>query len=231
MAHIERAYQARMADELMSQGVTLSDPARIDIRGHIDIGLDVVIDVNVVFEGEIKLGNNVVIEPNCIIRNTTIGDNVRIKANSVLDDALIHDDVEIGPFARIRPGTVLESDSKVGNFVEIKKTIVGKGSKVNHLSYVGDAILGEHVNVGAGTITCNYDGVNKHQTIIEDAVFVGSSTQLVAPVKIGYGVTIGAGSTITKDVPSGGLALSRSEQSYIKDWQSPKQKLASGKKE
>lgn len=225
LAKIERAYQARLADELMNQGVTLSDPSRIDIRGCVKAGVDVVIDINAVFEGNVEIGNDVVIEPNCVIRNTKIANNVRIKANSVIDGAVIGSEVEIGPFARIRPGSVLENGSKVGNFVEMKKSTLGKGSKVNHLSYVGDALIGKGVNIGAGTITCNYDGVNKHQTIIEDAVFIGSDTQLVAPVKIGFGVTVGAGSTITKDVPAGGLVLSRVEQTHFPKWKGPLQKV------
>lgn len=225
LAQIERAYQSRLADELMSKGVTLSDPARIDIRGDITTGVDVVIDVNAVFEGSVQLGNNVTIEPNCVIRNATIGSHVRIKANTVIEGAKIGDHVDVGPFARIRPGSVLESGAKVGNFVEMKKTVLGEGSKASHLSYLGDAIIGKHVNIGAGTITCNYDGVSKHQTIIGDDVFIGSDTQLIAPVSIGYGVTVGAGSTITKDVPAGGLVLSRVEQRHHPKWKGPLQKV------
>jgi len=223
-SQLERIFQQRIARQLMAQGVTLLDPARFDCRGHISAGKDVSIDVNVVFEGEIVLGNNVHIEPNCCIKNATIGNHVVIKANSVLEDVVIADHCDVGPFARLRPGTELQEGAKIGNFVETKKSIVGKGSKVNHLSYIGDASIGDNSNIGAGTITCNYDGVNKHKTMIGDHVFVGSNTALVAPVTIGNGATIGAGSVVTSDVMKNQLAVARGKQRNIDDWQRPTKK-------
>lgn len=221
-AMLERAYQLVQAEKLMSQGVTLTDPSRLDVRGEVSVGRDVLVDINVVFVGEVNIGNNVTIEPNCIIQNATIGSNVTIKSNSVVDDAQIGEHCDVGPFARIRPGTVLSAYSKVGNFVEIKKSTIGEGSKISHLSYIGDTEMGTNVNIGAGTITCNYDGLNKFKTIIGDNVFVGSDTQLVAPVEIKNGSTIGAGSTITKDTPEEQLTLSRSKQISISGWVRPK---------
>jgi bifunctional UDP-N-acetylglucosamine pyrophosphorylase/glucosamine-1-phosphate N-acetyltransferase len=224
LAAMERAYQRKQAQALMLEGVTLRDPARLDVRGQLQAGRDVVIDVNALFEGEVVLGDGVRIGPNVMIKDSTIGNGVEIKANTVIEDATIGADCEIGPFARIRPQTSLAEGAKVGNFVEIKKSSLGKGSKVNHLSYVGDTVMGEQVNVGAGTITCNYDGANKHQTIIGNQVFIGSDTQLVAPVTVGDGATIGAGSTITRDVPSQALTLSRSEQKTRSGWKRPAKK-------
>ena len=221
-AMLERAYQLDKANLLMQQGVTLIDPARLDVRGEVSVGRDVLVDINVVFVGDVKIGDNVIIEPNCMIINTEIGSNVTIKANSVIEDAQIGERCDIGPFARIRPGTVLSADAKVGNFVEIKKSLVGEGSKISHLSYIGDTEMGTNVNIGAGTITCNYDGVNKFKTVIGDGVFVGSDTQLVAPVTINAGSTIGAGSTITKETPEHQLTLSRSKQISIPSWERPK---------
>ena len=200
LAELERIYQLGKADELMTAGVTLRDPARIDVRGNLTVGQDSIIDVNCVFEGDVTIGEGVSIGPNCMIKNATIGDGTVVNANSVIDESSVGKDCAIGPFARLRPGAALEDQAHIGNFVEIKKSKISKGSKVNHLSYVGDSDVGESVNIGAGTITCNYDGVNKHQTIIEDGVFVGSCTQLVAPVKVGKNAVIGAGSTITKEV-------------------------------
>jgi len=220
-AKLEREYQKQQAEKLMLAGVTIADPSRLDIRGTINPGKDVFIDVNNVFKGKVTLGNNVVIQANCVIENAIIGDNSTIKANSVIESAKIGALCDVGPFARIRPGTVLNDEAKVGNFVETKKAIVGKGSKISHLSYIGDTIMGEDVNIGAGTITCNYDGANKFQTIIGDDVFVGSDTQLVAPVSIEKGSTIGAGSTITKDTPENELTLSRSKQVTLKGWTRP----------
>lgn len=221
LARLERACQQRQVESLMLAGVTLADPARVDIRGTVETGKDVFIDINVLLLGKVKLGANVIIEPNCIIENAEIGDNVHIKANSVLEGVVVAAQCDIGPFARLRPGTVLAEKAKIGNFVETKKARIGKGSKVSHLSYIGDTEMGAEVNIGAGTITCNYDGVNKHKTTIGDNVFVGSCTQLVAPVDIGAGATIGAGSTITKTAPAGELTLSRAKQMTLKGWARP----------
>ncbi len=220
-AELERAYQKEQAETLMQAGVTLIDPARIDVRGSLSVGKDVLIDVNAVFSGDVSLGNNVQIDAGCVIHNCQIADNVTIKAHSVLESAIIGENCDVGPFARIRPETVLKANAKVGNFVEIKKSTIGKGSKVSHLSYIGDTQMGDDVNIGAGTITCNYDGANKFQTTIGNKVFVGSDTQLVAPVYVKDGTTIGAGSTITKDTPENELTLSRSKQVTIKGWQRP----------
>lgn len=230
-AELERAYQAIKAEELMLAGVTLLDPARIDIRGTVSAGKDVSIDVNNVFIGDVVLGDNVIIESGCVIKNSQIANNTTVQANSVIDSATIGESCDIGPFARIRPETILKAKAKVGNFVEIKKSTVGKGSKVSHLTYIGDTQMGENVNIGAGTITCNYDGANKFQTIIGDDVFVGSDTQLVAPVNIARGTVIGAGSTITKDTPECELTLSRSKQVTIKGWKRPVKNSAKNNKE
>jgi len=221
LAQIESIYRAQQADALMQQGVKLVDPLRIDVRGKIAAGADVSIDVNCIFEGQVELGDNVTIEANCIIRDSRIGPGSVIHAMSVIEKATIGDSNDIGPFARIRPDTTTESRAKIGNFVEVKKSHIGQGSKVNHLSYIGDTQMGRNVNIGAGTITCNYDGAFKHQTKIGDDVFVGSDTQLVAPVTLGEGCTIGAGSTITKNTEAGELALSRSKQLTLKGWQRP----------
>lgn len=207
LAYLERIYQRQYAEKLMRQGVTIYDPARLDIRGDVQIGHDVIIDVNVIFEGRVVIGNECTIGPHTIIRNSMIGDRVEIKANSMIDGAEISAGCIIGPFARIRPGTVLAREVHVGNFVEIKNSTVGGATKINHLSYVGDSEIGKQVNIGAGTITCNYDGYNKHKTIIGDYVQVGSDTQLVAPVRVGEGAVLGAGSTVTKDVPPQQLTL------------------------
>jgi len=209
---------------LMRQGVKLYDPARIDIRGSLEVGADIEIDVNCVFEGNVTLGDKVKIGANCVIRNSSIGVGSEIKPMTSIDEAVIGSRVAIGPFARIRPGTECDDEVKIGNFVETKKARIGKGSKVSHLSYIGDTEMGSEVNIGAGTITCNYDGVNKSQTIIEDGVFVGSNTQLVAPVRIARGSTIGAGSTITRDTPADRLTLSRSKQVTINTWKKPTRK-------
>ena len=224
LADLERRYQLLIAEQLLTDGATLRDPARIDVRGNLMVGPDVEIDVNCVFEGEVSLGENVKVGPNCIIINSRIADGVTIKANSIVENAKIAARCEIGPFARIRPDTILDEEVKIGNFVEVKKTTIATGSKVNHLSYIGDTIMGSNVNIGAGTITCNYDGANKHLTEIGNNVFVGSDTQLVAPVKVGDGATIGAGSTITREVPANELTLSRSKQTVIVGWQRPVKK-------
>ena len=202
----------------MDKGTTLADPARFDLRGSLQAGEDVFIDVNVVIEGEVSIGNQVSIGPNCVIRDTRIGDGANILANCVIDNADIGTRNRIGPFARIRPGSSLDEDVHIGNFVEIKQSEIGKGSKASHLSYIGDSEVGERVNVGAGTITCNYDGVDKHRTIIGDDVFIGSNTELIAPLKINDGATIAAGATISKDVEAGSLAMSKREAKVVKDW-------------
>lgn len=224
LCELECFVQSKTAEQLMLNGVTLFDPHRIDVRGNLETGSDIIVDVNCVFEGDVKLGSHVQIGPNCVIKNATIGDGTVIQANTVIEDSVLEQDVNVGPFARIRPGTLLADGSKVGNFVETKKTQLGKGSKINHLSYVGDAQIGENVNVGAGTITCNYDGVNKSTTILEDGVFVGSNTSLVAPVKVEKQATIGAGSVVTSTVSEGQLAVARARQKNIDGWQRPSKK-------
>lgn len=224
LAELERSHQRRIAERLMLDGVTLRDPARLDVRGEVQSGQDVEIDVNVVLEGRVALGNRVRIGPNCLLRDCEIGDDVVIKANCVIEEARIGAQCQIGPFARVRPETVLAEDVHIGNFVEVKKSEIATGSKVNHLSYIGDTTIGRGVNVGAGTITCNYDGANKHRTIIEDNAFIGSDTQLVAPVKVGAGATIGAGTTLTRDAPANELTISRSPQKTISGWQRPVKK-------
>lgn len=223
-AALERFYQQQKANELMVAGVTLLDPSRIDIRGNLTCGRDVVIDVNCVFEGDVVLGDGVVIEPNCVIINSKIGNQTQIKSFSHVEDSTLAANCDIGPYARLRPGTDLADDVKIGNFVETKKAVIAKGSKVNHLSYIGDAIVGSKVNVGAGTITCNYDGVNKFKTEIGDNAFIGSNSALVAPVKIGANSTVGAGSVITKNTDENDLAIARSQQRNIKGWERPKKK-------
>lgn len=224
LAHLERVYQFRQAELLMREGVTLLDPTRFDLRGRVECGEDVVIDTNVILSGEVKLGHRVTVGSGCVLKNVTIGDGVEIAPMSVIEDAVIATDCAIGPFARIRPGTELAAGAKVGNFVEVKNSRIGEGSKVNHLSYIGDTTMGSEVNIGAGTITCNYDGANKHRTEIGDNAFIGSDSQLVAPVKIGDGATVGAGATITKDVGDNELSLSRAPQKGIKGWKRPQKK-------
>ncbi len=220
-AELERIYQSNLAKELMVNGVTLADPNRFDCRGQLSTGSDVAIDINCVFEGEVTLGDQVSIGANCIIKNSIIGNGTVVNANSIIEDSQVNEQCNIGPYARLRPGTVLNNKAKIGNFVETKKAVIGNGSKVNHLSYIGDATLGDNVNIGAGTITCNYDGVNKHKTTIGDDVFVGSNSALVAPITLEKGATIGAGSTINKSVKKETLSLTRSPQKTIKDWQRP----------
>lgn len=222
LQEIEREYQRRQAAALMTQGVTLYDANRIDIRGKLSCGRDVIIDVNCIFEGDVTLEDGVHIGPNCVIRQAVIAKGTRLAAFTHIEDAMVGAESSVGPFARLRPGTKLSEHTHIGNFVELKNAVVGVGSKVNHLSYVGDASVGANVNVGAGVITCNYDGANKHRTVIEDDVFVGSDTQLVAPVTVGKGATIAAGSTITKDVPADTLTLCRArEQRSIQGWKRP----------
>ncbi len=221
LMQLERFHQRKLAHALLTQGVCVYDPDRFDCRGNLQAGRDTEIDINVLIEGEVVLGSNCYIGPNVILRNTTIADNVTIRANSILEDSQVDEGAVIGPFARLRPETKVAKNGKIGNFVEIKKAHIGENSKVNHLSYVGDATVGTNVNIGAGTITCNYDGVNKHQTIIEDGAFIGSGTQLVAPVKVAMQATIGAGSVITTDAPAEQLTLTRAKQRTISAWQRP----------
>ncbi|RHW75884.1 bifunctional UDP-N-acetylglucosamine diphosphorylase/glucosamine-1-phosphate N-acetyltransferase GlmU [Colwellia sp. RSH04] len=221
LAALERAYQARKAEELMIAGASLRDPARIDVRGNLSVGSEVVIDVNCIFEGEVSLADNVTIGANTIIKNATIGENVVIKANTIIEDAVIEADCSVGPFARIRPDTLMKRDSHIGNFVETKKTTLGEGSKAGHLTYLGNAVIGSKVNIGAGTITCNYDGVNKSTTTIGDNAFIGSNSSLVAPVKIGEKATVGAGSVISKTVAEEELAIARGKQRNVVGWQRP----------
>lgn len=224
LAELERIMQKNMADKMMAEGLTIKDPNRFDCRGELSFGQDCEVDINVIIEGEVTLGNEVSIGPNCYIKNSTIGEGVQILPNSVIEGALIDDGATIGPFARVRPEAKIGKGAKIGNFVEVKKSTIGAGSKVSHLSYVGDTTMGDNVNIGAGVITCNYDGVNKHQTEIGDDVFVGSDTQLIAPVNVGDGANIGAGSTITKDVPENQLTLSRAKQTTLKNWKRPVKK-------
>ena len=222
LSQIEREYQKRIALQLLQDGVTLKDPARIDVRGFLTCGRDVEIDVNCVFEGNVSLGDNVKVAANCVIRNADIKANSQIAAFTHIDDTEIGENSRIGPYARLRPGTTLAANTHIGNFVELKNVQVDLGSKVNHLSYIGDATIGKNVNIGAGTITCNYDGANKFRTIIEDDAFIGSDSQLVAPVTIGRGATIAAGSTITKNAPAEQLTLCRTrEQKSIAGWKRP----------
>ncbi|MBL4781959.1 MAG: bifunctional UDP-N-acetylglucosamine diphosphorylase/glucosamine-1-phosphate N-acetyltransferase GlmU [Porticoccaceae bacterium] len=222
---LERYYQRQIANTLLDNGVTIIDPCRFDCRGELQTGQDVLIDINCIFEGHNQLGNGVLIGPNCVIKDATIGDNVTIKANTVIEGPVtLEEDVQVGPFARLRPHSVLARGAKVGNFVETKKAQIGPGSKISHLSYVGDAVLGSQVNVGAGTITCNYDGVNKHLTKIDDGAFIGSNTSLVAPVSVGKNATVGAGSTISRDVPANSLAIARGKQRSLDTWKRPEKK-------
>jgi bifunctional UDP-N-acetylglucosamine pyrophosphorylase/glucosamine-1-phosphate N-acetyltransferase len=222
LARVERLYQRIRAEQLMESGVTIIDPNRIDIRGDVQIGIDSVIDINAVIIGPTVIGSNVSIAPNCTITASEIGDNTRIHANTVIDQTKIGEFVNVGPFARLRPGTQLNNGVRIGNFVETKNAMLDKGAKVNHLSYVGDAVVGENTNIAAGVITCNYDGAYKHQTIIGKDVFVGSDSQLVAPIEIEDGATIGAGSTITSNVKKDQLAISRARQRLINGWKRPK---------
>ncbi len=222
LARVETLFRQRMASSLMAQGVKLYDPMRIDVRGELTVGRDVEIDINCIFEGEVSLGDNVRIGANCVIRDTRIDAGSKIMPMTSIEDAIIGRNVSIGPFARMRPGSKCDDDVKIGNFVETKKAHIGQGSKVSHLSYIGDTEMGRGVNIGAGTITCNYDGVSKFKTIIEDGVFIGADTQLVAPVRVARNATIGAGSTITTDVAADRLSLSRAKQVTIDGWSRPK---------
>jgi len=224
LARLERAFQARIADALMAKGVTLLDPARIDVRGTIECGRDVSIDVGCVFEGTVRLADRVSVGAYCVLREVSVADGARIAPFSHLEGATVGADCVVGPYARLRPGAVLAREAHVGNFVEVKNSSIGEGSKANHLSYVGDATVGARVNIGAGTITCNYDGVNKHRTVIEDDVFVGSDTQLVAPVTVRRGATLGAGTTLTREAPPDTLTVSRAKQIAVPGWKRPEKK-------
>jgi bifunctional UDP-N-acetylglucosamine pyrophosphorylase/glucosamine-1-phosphate N-acetyltransferase len=221
LAELERLMQLQTARRLLEQGVTLADPARIDVRGQLICGRDVMIDVNCVFEGRVELEDGVNVGANCVIRNALIGKNTNIKPFCHIEDADVGPAGQIGPYARLRPGTVLAEDVHIGNFVEIKNSQIAAHSKANHLSYVGDATVGSSVNIGAGTITCNYDGVNKSRTVIEDEAFIGSDTQLVAPVTVGKGATLGAGTTLTRNAPAGKLTVSRARQTTVEGWERP----------
>ncbi len=216
LAELERLFQKDQATQFMKQGLGLKDPTRFDCRGTLTFGQNCEIDINTLIEGEVALGNSTIIEPNCIIKNTVIGNHVSIFPNCIIENAVIGEGVTIGPFVHIRPQTHIQTHAKIGNFVEIKKSTIGKNTKISHLSYVGDATIGKNVNIGAGVITCNYDGVNKHQTIIADGAFIGSDSQLIAPIKIGKNAKIGAGSTITKSVSENQLSLSRTKQKNLK---------------
>lgn len=224
LASLERSWQAKLVEDLQIQGVQFADPNRVDIRGEVTVGQDVFIDINVVLKGKVSLGNNVTIEAGCIIKDTNIADKVHVKPYCVFDEAEVGEEASIGPFAHLRPQSVLAKKTRLGNFVEIKKSYIGEGSKVNHLSYVGDAQLGAGVNFGAGAITCNYDGVNKHQTIVGDNAFIGTNACLVAPVNIGNTATIGAGSVITKNVEDKALAIGRGRQVQKDNYQRPVKK-------
>jgi bifunctional UDP-N-acetylglucosamine pyrophosphorylase/glucosamine-1-phosphate N-acetyltransferase len=221
LSRLERIYQRRQSDALMRNGVTLYDPARLDVRGHVDAGHDVSIDVNVILEGQVRIGDRVSIGSNCVLKDVEIGADTQILPNCIIESASVGARCRVGPFARIRPGTRLDESVHIGNFVEVKATTVGAGSKANHLTYLGDTEIGREVNVGAGTITCNYDGASKHRTIIEDGAFIGSGVELVAPVKVHRGATIGAGSTISKDAPGDKLTVTRRRQVTLNRWKRP----------
>jgi bifunctional UDP-N-acetylglucosamine pyrophosphorylase / glucosamine-1-phosphate N-acetyltransferase len=224
LAGLERIHQRAVADALLEQGVAVADPSRIDVRGTLDCGRDVTIDVNCVFEGTVKLGDRVTIGPNCVIKNVSIGADTEINSFSLLEDATVGARCRIGPYGRLRPGAELSEEVHIGNFVEVKNSRLGRGAKANHLAYIGDSDVGSKVNIGAGTITCNYDGANKNRTVIEDEVFVGSNSTLVAPVRIAKGAYIGAGSTISKDTPAGQLTVARAKQISLPGWKPPKKK-------
>lgn len=224
LAILERQYQRQQAEVLMAQGVTIIDPARLDIRGEVDIAQDVILDVNVILVGKVRIGEGVYVGPGCVIKDSVIADGVQLQALCVIEQASIGNDARIGPFARLRPGAELSAHTHVGNFVEIKNSVVGEASKINHLSYIGDSDVGERVNIGAGVITCNYDGAYKHRTTIGNDVFVGSDCQLVAPVEVGDGATLGAGTTLTRDAVAGELTLSRAKQKTVQGWKRPVKK-------
>lgn len=218
---LERAYQLQQAEALLAEGVSLADATRFDLRGELSIGKDCFIDINVVIEGKVSIGDGVTIEPNCVLRNCSIADGATVKANSVIEQAEMGELSSAGPFARLRPGAKLAKDAHIGNFVEMKNAVLGEGSKAGHLTYLGDTEVGQQVNIGAGTITCNYDGANKHKTVIEDGAFIGSDSQLVAPVTVGKNATVGAGTTVTSDVEAENLAISRTRQRNLSGWKRP----------
>ena len=224
LARLERVYQGVRAEALMRAGVTVLDPARLDIRGEVEVASDVTLDVNVILEGRVSIGPGARIGAHCVIRDAVVGAGAVVEPHSVIEGATVGDRCLVGPFARLRPGTELAAGAKIGNFVETKKSFIGEGSKVNHLTYIGDTRIGKGVNVGAGTITCNYDGANKFQTVLKDGVFVGSNSSLVAPVTVGENATVGAGSVITKDVPANGLAVARGKQRNVENWPRPTKK-------
>jgi len=224
LANLERALQQRQANALMTNGVTLLDPSRFDLRGTLQTGNDIVIDVNVIVEGNVTIGSNATIGANCILRNCTIAENATIEANSIIEDAQVGEACVVGPYARLRPGAVMHKNAKVGNFVEMKKAVLGEGAKANHLTYLGDAQVGANANIGAGTITCNYDGVNKSKTTIGENAFIGSNSSLVAPVSVGADATVGAGSVITSAVEDKALAVARGKQRNITNWPRPTKK-------
>ena len=222
LAQLEAIYRSMKVQDILEMGVTVSDPLRLDIRGQVSSGQDCSIDVNVILEGNIVLGNNVSIGPNCVIKDSSIGSNTKIDAFSHIDGSKVGDDCSIGPYARLREGSQIESSAKVGNFVETKNSVLGEGSKANHFTYLGDTEVGKNSNIGAGTITCNYDGKDKHKTTIGDESFIGSNAALVAPVTIGTNATVAAGSVITKDVPDNALGIERSKQSNKENWSKKK---------
>ncbi|MFT2089718.1 bifunctional UDP-N-acetylglucosamine diphosphorylase/glucosamine-1-phosphate N-acetyltransferase GlmU [Paraglaciecola sp. 2405UD69-4] len=224
LANIERAFQFEQAQKIMAQGVSLADPHRFDLRGELTLGQDINIDINAVIKGKVSIGSNVNIGPNCVLIDCDIADGATIEANSIIEQAQVGENCSVGPFARLRPGAVMAEKSKVGNFVEMKKTTLGKGSKANHFTYLGDTQVGEGANIGAGTITCNYDGVNKFKTIIGDGAFIGSNSSLVAPANIGKNATVGAGSVITKEVADNELAIARAKQRNLSNWERPTKK-------
>ncbi len=229
LATLERYYQQTLAKKLTYSGVTVLDPARLDIRGQVKIAPEVILDVNVIMEGSVKIGAHSKIGPNVYLKDVEIGEHVEILANSVVEGSKIFSNTSIGPFARLRAGTVIEEHARVGNFVEIKKTVLGEGSKASHLTYLGDAIIGKEVNIGAGTITCNYDGVEKWQTQIGDSAFIGSNTSLVAPIKIGKDATVAAGSTLNQDAPDNQLTIARAQQRSVRGWKHPSKRKSSQK--
>ncbi len=224
LAYLERAYQRDQAEQLMAQGVTLIDPARLDVRGQVKVGKDVTLDANVVLEGNVEIADDVYVGPNCVIRDSVIGEGVQIQAMCVIDNAVVGEKCLIGPYSRLRPGAELKGDNHIGNFVEVKNSVIGNGSKVNHLTYIGDTDMGSGVNIGAGTITANYDGANKHRTTIGDKASTGSNSVLVAPVRLGDGATLGAGTILTKEAPDGKLTVARTRQTTIDSWQRPQKK-------
>ncbi len=224
LAYLERAYQREQAEQLMEQGVTVIDPGRLDVRGQIKVGKDVTLDANVVLEGHVEIADDVYIGPNCVIRDSVIGEGVQIQAMCVIDNACVGDKCLIGPYSRLRPGADLKGDNHIGNFVEVKNSVIGQGSKVNHLTYIGDTDMGARVNIGAGTITANYDGANKHRTTIGDNASTGSNSVLVAPVRLGDEATLGAGTVLTREAPDGKLTVARTRQTTIDGWQRPKKK-------